>query len=141
MRLTLKNLVVAVDKVHTLEEPIYEFGAYQVLGQENRSIRPLFENRQYVGCDLRSGPGVDCQLDLHQIDLPDASVGTVIMLDTLEHVKYFWKAMDEVHRILKPGGLVVFTLLMHFPIHNYPSDYWRFTPDGFRVMCEKFDHS
>ncbi|HUE27285.1 MAG TPA: hypothetical protein VMP89_10970, partial [Solirubrobacteraceae bacterium] len=24
-------------------------------------------------------------------------------------------------------------------IHAYPSDYWRFTPEGFRVLLERFD--
>jgi hypothetical protein len=27
---------------------------------------------------------------------------------------------------------------MAFPIHEYPSDYWRFTPEGLRVLVKQF---
>ena len=37
---------------------------------------------------MREGPGVVRILDLHGLDVPDNSVGTVIMMDTLEHVEY-----------------------------------------------------
>src|SRR5262249_20741343 len=40
---------------------------------------------------------------------------------------------------LAPGGLCVITSVMLFPIHGYPNDYWRFTPEGFRVLLEPFD--
>jgi hypothetical protein len=29
---------------------------------------------------------------------------------------------------------------MWFPIHAYPHDYWRFTPEGMRVLLAPFDH-
>ena len=29
--------------------------------------------------------------------------------------------------------------LMNFPIHDYPSDYWRFTPAAFEVLLKKFE--
>jgi len=28
--------------------------------------------------------------------------------------------------------------VMDFPIHDYPHDYWRFTPEAFRVLLKKF---
>ena len=27
---------------------------------------------------------------------------------------------------------------MHFPIHGYPNDYWRFTPEAFRALGAEF---
>ena len=29
---------------------------------------------------------------------------------------------------------------MLMPIHGYPSDYWRFTPEGLRMLLKGFDH-
>ena len=28
---------------------------------------------------------------------------------------------------------------MFFPVHGYPHDYWRFTPEGLRLLLEPFD--
>ena len=63
------------------------------------------------------------------------------MLDTLEHVEFVRKATEEAHRILKPGGILVISSIMNFPIHDYPYDYWRFTPEAFRSLLKNFDFS
>lgn len=122
-----------------ISEPVYEFGAFRVTGQEELAdLRPLFAGKEYVGADMREGLGVDKVLDLHQIDLPDESVGTVLCLETLEHVEYPHTAMREIHRILKPDGIAVISSAMFFRIHNYPYDYWRFTPEAFRSLLKPF---
>lgn len=142
MRVLVKEFVRLVVETLPVPEPIYEFGALQVPGQEGfADLRPLFPGREYVGCDLRPGPGVDRVLDLHHIALADGTVGTVLLLDTLEHVEFFWLALDEIRRILKPGGLLLLTSVMDFPIHDYPADYWRFTPEGFRTLLQCFEPS
>ncbi len=139
MRVLVKEFVQLVAETLPVPEPIYEFGALQVPGQEGfADLRPLFPGREYVGCDLRAGPGVDRVLDLHRIALADGTVGTVLLLDTLEHVQFFWLALEEVRRVLKPGGLLVLSSVMDFPIHDYPADYWRFTPEGFRTLLQGF---
>lgn len=123
-------------------EPVYEFGSFQVPGQEHISnLRGYYPGKKYFGADMREGPGVDVVLNLHQIDLPDATAGTVLMLETIEHVEYPRKALDEVHRILKPGGVLLMSSAMCFPIHDYPHDYWRFTPEAFRSLLKPFSHS
>ena len=67
--------------------PIFEFGAYQVDGQEGSlTFAACFPGREYVGCDMRPGPGVDRVEDVTAISLPDASAGTVLCIETFEHV-------------------------------------------------------
>jgi SAM-dependent methyltransferase len=142
MRQTTKNLVSIVAKTLPVSEPIFEFGSMKVPGQETLAdLRQLFPNMKYVGCDMREGLGVDMILNLHNIELPSESVGTVICLDTLEHVEYPYKAMEEIHRIIRPNGFVIITSVMNFPIHDYPYDYWRFTPEAFRSLLKHFDSS
>ena len=142
MRQNIRDFVEAVAQTLPIGEPIYEFGSFRVKGQEEiANLRPLFPGKEYVGCDLRSGPGVDRVLDLHNIDLPDATAGTVLCLDTLEHVEYCHQAVSEMHRILKEGGICVLSSVMLFPIHEYPHDFWRFTPDGFKSLLRPFSSS
>jgi len=141
MRQIIWDFVSIVAAVLPIKEPIYEFGSLQVGQAGSVDLRPLFPGREYVGADFREGPGVDRVLDLHNIDLPSESVGTVFCVDTLEHVKYPVKALEEIHRILKPGGIAAISSTMCFPIHDYPHDYWRFTPEAFRSVLEPFSHS
>lgn len=142
MRQAIKQFVSLVATSLPIIDPIYEFGALQVPGQEDFSdLRPLFPNRRYVGCDMRKGPGVDKLMNLHEIDLPSEHAGTILCLDTLEHVEYPRQAMKEIHRILKSEGIVIISSVMNFPIHDYPYDYWRFTPEAFRSLLKEFSHS
>jgi SAM-dependent methyltransferase len=87
---------------------------------------------------MRYGPGVDSILDLHDLGLLGGSVGTALMLDTLEHVEFPRKAIENVKRILKPDGILIMSSVMNFPIHDFPYDYWRFTPEAFKSLLKVF---
>ena len=140
MRTTIYKLVEALGRLPSLPEPIYEFGAYRVPGQEGRGdIRSCFPGRAFVGCDLSHGPGVDEIQDLHRLSLADGTIGTALLLDTIEHVREPFRAMDEVYRCLRPGGIMLMTSVMYFPIHLHPDDYWRFTASGFASLTRPFD--
>ncbi|MFQ3322418.1 MAG: SAM-dependent methyltransferase [Pseudomonadales bacterium] len=142
MRESIRSFMEICTDTMSLEGPVYEFGAMQVEGNADiADLRPLFPESEFYGCDMREGQGVDIVLDLHQIDLPSGAAQTVIALDTLEHVERPWEAMAEIKRVLKPGGIAILTSVMRFPIHGYPNDYWRFTPEGLRSLFKIFDHS
>jgi SAM-dependent methyltransferase len=139
MRKSLWKYINIVVDTLPIVEPIYEFGSYQIEGvAQDIDLRPLFTGKTFVGCDMRAGPGVDKVLNLHAIDLPDNTAGTVFLMDTLEHVEYPHQAVSEVFRILKPGGLLVMSSVLDYFIHETPNDYWRFTPDAFRSLLKPF---
>jgi SAM-dependent methyltransferase len=139
LRESIRQFVKIVSETLPAEEPIYEFGALQLPGFEGfADLRSFFRGKSYVGCDMREGRGVDKVLNLHNIDVPDGSVGTVITLDTLEHVEFPHKALAEIHRILKPGGMVILSTVLDFRIHDSPADYWRFTTDGLKSVLKPF---
>src|SRR5262249_39721859 len=106
--------------------PVFEFGSFQVEGQEDEAdLRDLFSDKQYVGCALRPGPGVDRVEDVSAMTLTDGTAGSVLCIETFEHVFEVRRAFDEVDRVLKPGGLFIITSPLNFRIHAYPDDYWR----------------
>jgi SAM-dependent methyltransferase len=142
MRELIRDFVRICTETLSLEGPIYEFGSFQVPGQEGfADLRALFPGKQYVGADMREGPGVDMVLDLHDIALLANSVGTVLVMDTLEHVAFPHRAIEEVHRITQPDGMAIISSVMKMGIHAYPNDYWRFTPEGFKVLLRPFADS
>jgi SAM-dependent methyltransferase len=139
VREPIKRFVSIIAGTLPIQGPIYEFGALQVKGQEGfADLRPFFSDKEYVGCDMQDGPGVDRILNLHHIDLPDDTAGTILSFETLEHVEYPRKAIEEMYRVLKPGGILVISSLMYHPIHDYPNDYWRFTPEAFKSLLKPF---
>jgi SAM-dependent methyltransferase len=139
MRITLLKLLDALTREVELPEPIYEFGSFRVPGQRHlREVSSYFPGKRYVGCDLSPGPGVDEIQDLHQLTLADATVGTALLFDTIEHVRNPWQALAEVRRTLRPGGVLVMSSVWYFPIHAYPDDYWRFTASAFRELLQGY---
>ena len=108
MRKSIRRFAEIVSRTLPVLDPVYEFGSFQVSGNENvGNIRPFFQQFEYHGCDIVLGPGVDEIMDIQHIELPDETVGTVLCFETLEHVERPWVAMQEVYRVLKPGGMAV----------------------------------
>ena len=141
MRPSVKQFVEICSQILPIHGPIYEFGSFQVPGHKGfADLRPIFPHKEYVGADIRNGDGVDVIMDIVQTGLVSESVGTVLILDTLEHVEYLRKAMEEVYRILKPEGILIIGSVMYCPIHD-THDYWRFTPEGFKSLLKPFAFS
>jgi SAM-dependent methyltransferase len=142
MRKHIKEFVRLCSITLPIIEPIYEFGSFQVKGQEILAdLRPIFLGKKYVGCDIREGNGVDLVTDVMNISIADEKIGTVLCLDTYEHVENPIKATKEIFRVLKPNGLFILSSVMNFPIHDHPSDYWRFTPSCFKMLLNTFKSS
>jgi SAM-dependent methyltransferase len=138
MRDNIRAFVAAAAEAFPCDGPVYEFGSFIVDGQEViGDLRPLFAGREYVGCDMRAGPGVDRVEDLASLTLPDESVETIICVETLEHCFHVERAVGEMLRVLKPGGLLLISTPFQFHIHSYPDDYWRLTPSCLaRLLAE-----
>jgi len=72
--------------------------------------------------------GVRCET-LSRLTYADASFDLVLTSETLEHVPRLELALSEIHRVLKPGGLHVFTVpLMPGVAATYPRR--EITPEG-----------
>lgn len=69
-------------------------------------------------------------------DFPDNQFDTILMLDILEHLEYPHKAIEEVKRILKPGGMLYITVPFCFPRHG--TEYYRFSDLALEKMLEGF---
>lgn len=69
----------------------------------------------YVNLDVIPGRGVDVLHDIHETPWPfgDAAFSRVLARHVLEHVlpmhdgRGFLRVMDEIHRVLEPGGVLV----------------------------------
>jgi len=64
-------------------------------------------------------------------------VDTVTLFQVLEHIAEPQQLLDEVYRILKPGGRLIITVPFMWHIHEAPHDYYRYTRYGLEYMLRK----
>lgn len=78
------------------------------------------------------------EVDISSLPYNSDTFDWVISDQAIEHVPYPWKAVEETRRALKRGGIAIHTTCAFNPLHEHPRDYWRFMPDGLRVLCKNF---
>jgi SAM-dependent methyltransferase len=139
MKIDVKRFIEVCAQTLPQASSILEIGSYQVDGQVGfADLRPLFPKSKYLGCDMRFGPGVDCIENATNLSFPDGSFDLVLCCELLEHVEDPFKTASEMYRVTSDEGIAIATTQMDFPIHSYPSDYWRFTPEGLDLLYKKF---
>jgi SAM-dependent methyltransferase len=69
-------------------------------------------------------PGIPLlQFDLVRCPLPDASIDAIVALNVLEHIKHDRAAVDQVFRILKPGGILAVEVPAGPHLYNAYDEY------------------
>jgi hypothetical protein len=135
------NQLAFVEKhKHQFKGPYLEVGSKDYGAHQN--VRGLVEPGEYVGIDMLAGDGVDHVLDLtssfEEIDtcLGGRKFNTIFCLSVLEHCTDPAAMCRSMTYLLNPGGVVYISVPFIFKFHGYPSDYWRFTPEGVKVICQ-----
>ena len=91
---------------------------------------------EWIGTDIEAGAGVHIVSDLSRIDqVTDLRFNAVFSRATLEHIERPWCSMIAMANVLKAGGVLFVHTHQTFPIHGYPSDYFRFSTQALRTMC------
>jgi len=86
--------------------------------------------------DKKSKPDICC--DLHDIKWESDYFDAVVAIEVLEHLYNPQKAIDEMRRILKPGGVCLLSTRFIHPYHPGPKDYYRFTWDSLNYLFRDF---
>jgi len=103
-------------------------------------LAPPSRATTYIGLDLDPGilanvhgtPIYNSCPDLiwggRKIPLPDNSVNVAMATEVLEHAPTPETILQEVWRVLVPGGLFFLTVPFLWPLHDVPHDEFRYTP-------------
>ena len=87
---------------------------------------------EYIGLDLDNNPIHDNQPDITWINgsipLEDGSIDCAIATEVFEHCPDPEAVMYEINRVLKPGGVLFYTVPFLWPLHEVPHDEYRYTP-------------
>ncbi len=72
-------------------------------------------NLEYITADIES-PLAKVKMDIHQIPFDDNSIDIIFCNHVLEHVDDDLKALNEIRRVLKPGGWAILQVPFFFPL-------------------------
>ncbi|MGF6876461.1 DUF4915 domain-containing protein [Paraburkholderia sp. MM5477-R1] len=75
----------------------------------NGNNQYLFDDCRYLGLDLMPGDNVDIVAKGHELSLPEGTFDTIISTECFEHDRFYEKTLTNAVRMLKPGGMFIFT--------------------------------
>lgn len=75
----------------------------------NGNNRFFLTNCNYIGLDVGEGPNVDVIQVAHLYDAPDEQFDLVISTEVFEHDMFYPQSLQNIIRMLKPGGAFIFT--------------------------------
>ncbi len=105
-------------------------------GMQRFVANPTFE---LVATDVSFGPLTSIISDAHDIPFDDQTFEGVVVQAVLEHVVDPYRCVQEIHRVLKSGGLVYAETPFMQQVHLGPYDFTRFTHSGHRRLFRSFE--
>jgi SAM-dependent methyltransferase len=90
-----------------------------------------------VHMDLFARSPVDCVARAEWLPFAPGSFELVVCQETVEHVADPFAAVQEMARVLRPGGRIYLQVPFVIGYHPGPEDYWRFTRAGVRMLLER----
>lgn len=109
-------------------------------GAGEGSYRAHFSAQRYCGLDLGVGDGawdystLNVLGDLSSLPFADDTFDATLNVVTLEHVREPARVIEELARVLRPGGRVLIIAPHEWEEHQQPHDYFRYTRYGLRYL-------
>lgn len=101
------------------------------VGAGSGHYRDAFSKQFYLaidrGYEQKDLAGLSTVADIHAIPFARNSIDAAICLEVLEHVMDPDSVLEEIFRVLKPGGLAMISTPFCVGVHMQPYDYFRYT--------------
>jgi uncharacterized protein YbaR (Trm112 family) len=110
-----------------------------MLGAGIDKLLALSSRVEMIESDIGIRPRVTLVCDAHDIPFNDQVFDGVVVQAVLEHVADPHRCVEEIHRVMTPGGIVYAETPFMQQVHGGPYDFSRFTHLGHRRLFRKFD--
>ncbi|MEK7519652.1 MAG: methyltransferase domain-containing protein [Patescibacteria group bacterium] len=138
-----------IRKIFTEKKTVVDIGGgLRILKEKNNRydqtrawILPYLKQVEYKVLDPIPDYHPDIVGDIHALPFGDNSQDAIVCIAVLEHVENPIRAVQEIHRVLKPGGYCFLYVPFLFYYHaetGYYKDYWRFTHDAMELLTKDF---
>jgi ubiquinone/menaquinone biosynthesis C-methylase UbiE len=68
-------------------------------------------------------------------------VDCAVSTEVFEHIPNLISTLQEICRVLKPGGKIFFTVPFLWPLHDMPQDEYRYTPFSLKRVIQQSGYS
>jgi SAM-dependent methyltransferase len=110
-------------------------------GAGDQPYRKLFSHCDYEAADFEKVDKPYAKstyvCDLASIPVEDSRFDAVIFNQVMEHLPRPSKVLDELNRVLKPGGRIICTAPLFYEEHEKPYDFYRYTQFAWRYMLNE----
>jgi len=113
------------------------------IGCGTKPYEKLFFSEKYIGMDVRTSGHdhansvIDVFYDGIEIPFENGYFDSVVCFEVLEHVFNPDIFLKEANRVLKPGGIAVFTVPFMWDEHEQPYDFARYSSFGLNHLFLK----
>src|SRR6185503_16910001 len=90
----------------------------------------------YAAANVKNARRPELYIEDNRVLADDASVDCVVLTEVLEHIYEPKRALEEINRLLKPGGHIVGSVPFAIGEHEQPYDYHRYTYYCLKRMFE-----
>jgi uncharacterized protein YbaR (Trm112 family)/SAM-dependent methyltransferase len=97
------------------------------------------ERIQCIETDVYLGPRTQLVCDAHALAIGDSRVDAVIIQAVLEHLVDPFACVQEIHRVLRMGGVIYSEVPFMQQVHLRQYDFYRFSDLGHRVLFKHFE--
>jgi len=124
---------------------IYDSDSIKLLDiapQDHAGAKFSFLKSEIFTADIDKKSGASYIIDIcenNQDKVASASFDIVVCTEVLEHTLNPFLAINEIHRLLKWGGILLVSTPFDFRIHGPLPDCWRFTEHGIRALLKDFE--
>jgi SAM-dependent methyltransferase len=73
----------------------------------------------------------------YRFDVGDGVFDAVFSCNVIEHVPKPWLWLEELVRVIKPGGLIICVNPVSWPYHEAPVDCWRLLPEAYKALFDE----
>lgn len=112
------------------------------VGCGSKPYEQLYGSTEYVGLEYdtpqnRVSKKAEHFYDGELFPFHDGEFDSLVANEVFEHVFNPDRFLDEAHRVLKPGGMVLMTMPFVWDEHEQPHDFARYSSFGIRHLLEK----
>ena len=114
-------------------------------GAGEAPYKNLFRHAQYESADFekikKTYSSTTYVCDLKSIPVEDARFDFIIFNQVMEHLPEPKLVLNELHRVLKSGGKMIYTGPLFYEEHEQPFDFYRYTQFGLRYLFSTTEFS
>jgi SAM-dependent methyltransferase len=110
-------------------------------GEGDRDLEAALSHSriEVIRLDIYFASQVDMVADSHDLPLRTESFDAIVCQSVLEHVADPFRCVAEIHRVLKPDGIVYAEVPFMQQVHARAYDFTRFTMGGLRRLFREFE--